>query len=520
MTQASSIIRVAVMPLRSKAKHYVIGSPSVLPVNQLPTNRDVVNYVRLLAGGTKSEGRVTACIREAAEAVIAMWSAEGIPTIQTHNVVRKMKQVYERFRRSNKVPKRMRERQAKQSLSEVSQFRKLFDIARCRCKDLRRCTCPLSNRIPPAEIAFLRDQRGVRKMKLGGVDYEETRKRRKTASLRMRRRTNEGQGDVDQAGSSFIDTDSSGLKIDETCQTDSPGTTDTNDSNKDVTSESETKEYVQEANDDDLTNTALAADRYGLSNRAVAAIINGFQIDIGRVASGKTKLLVDPKKVWRERCRMRQSAVATRDQQHRDVGLKALYFDGRHDQTSTGRGGDTTAEEHVAVVAEPGNEYLTHFTPISGKAIDQTNELINVTAGYGDSVRVLGCDGAAVNTGRSGGICRLFELIQEKTVHWFVCQLHSNELVLREVFQKLDGKTSGPGSFTGPLGKAAGGSVHRLSPVKFRPVNGPELNLPDNIVVDLSSDQLLLYHLTRAVQTGKISPKEACKKIGPLNHAR
>ena len=60
-------------------------------------------------------------------------------------------------------------------------------------------------------------------------------------------------------------------------------------------------ENIQESNNDDLTNTALAADRYGLSNRAVAAVINGLQMDIGRVSSGKTKLLVDPKKVWRER---------------------------------------------------------------------------------------------------------------------------------------------------------------------------------------------------------------------------
>ena len=209
---------------------------------------------------------------------------------------------------------------------------------------------------------------------------------------------------------------------------------------------------------------------------------------------------------------MRQSTVAARDQQHSDAELKAMYFDGRHDQTSTGRGGDTAAEEHVAKVAEPGNEYLSNFTPISGKAIDQTNELINV------ATLANGCDGAAVNTGRSGGICRLLELIQEKRVHWFVCQLHSNEL--REVFQNLDGKTSGPGSFTGPLGKAAGCSVHRLSPVKFRPVSGPELDLPDNIIADLSSGKLLLYQLTRAVRTGNISAKEACKKIGPLNHAR
>ena len=126
VAQSYRTIRAAVMPLRSKAKHFVIESPSVLPVNQLPTNRDVVNYVRLLAGDRKSERTVTACLREAAEAVVAMWSSEGIPTIQMHNVVRKVKQVYEIFRRSNKVPKRMREGQTKQSLSEASLFRKLF----------------------------------------------------------------------------------------------------------------------------------------------------------------------------------------------------------------------------------------------------------------------------------------------------------------------------------------------------------------------------------------------------------
>ena len=59
---------------------------------------------------------------------------------------------------------------------------------------------------------------------------------------------------------------------------------------------------------------------------------------------------------------------------------------------------------------------------------DQVTELINVASGYGDSVRVPGRDGAAVDTSRSsGGICRLFELIQGKPVHWFVCQLPSLE---------------------------------------------------------------------------------------------
>ena len=50
---------------------------------------------------------------------------------------------------------------------------------------------------------------------------------------------------------------------------------------------------------DTLFHTALAADRYGILNRALAAVLNAFQVDIGRVSSGKTGLLVDPKKIWR-----------------------------------------------------------------------------------------------------------------------------------------------------------------------------------------------------------------------------
>ena len=345
----------------------------------------------------------------------------------------------------NKTPKRHRDTKTK-LLSKENVFNKLFDIARCRCKYLRRCNCSISSRVLPAEVAFLRDQRVARQMAMGGRGYVETSRRQSAVMRRQKRERLEGRDATDQPGPSSVATSLS-IDTDLADEGDSSALMDTSDSSKSDGSESAMIEDIQESNNNDLTNTALAADRYGLSNPAVAAVINGFQMDIGRVFSGKTKLLVDPKKVWREWCRMRQSAMTTRDEQHRDEEIRALYFDGRHDQTSTWRGGDKTAEEHVAVVAEPGSEYALHFTPVSGRAIDQVTKVINVASGYGDSVRVLGCDGAAVNTGRSGGVCRRLKLIQGKPVHWFVCQLHSHELVLRELFWELDGKIRGPGSF-------------------------------------------------------------------------
>lgn len=58
-------------------------------------------------------------------------------------------------------------------------------------------------------------------------------------------------------------------------------------------------------NVDSLTETALAVDRFCVSNRAAAAIINAFQVDIGRVSSTEKANLVDPKKIWRARAKVR-----------------------------------------------------------------------------------------------------------------------------------------------------------------------------------------------------------------------
>ena len=177
----------------------------------------------------------------------------------------------------------------------------------------------------------------------------------------------------------------------------------------------------------------------------------------------------------------------------------------------------------MAVVAEPGSNYLTHFTPESGRAIHQARLLTDVAIDNAADVRVLGCDGIAVNTGRDGGICRLFELGQDSphAVHWFVCQLHTNELFLRAVFNSLDGSNTGPKSFSGPLGRAASGEVHRLEVASFGAVPGPLPDLPDQLVADLSTDQQLLYRLARGAHAGKLlDDSDAHRQIGPVNHAR
>ena len=71
------------------------------------------------------------------------------------------------------------------------------------------------------------------------------------------------------------------------------------------------------------------------------------------------------------------------------------------------------------------------------------------------NLRAVGCDGAVCNVGKYGGVVSEIESMLQKPVHWFICQLHGNELPLRHLFQVLDGKSSGPFAFQGMLGKAA-----------------------------------------------------------------
>ncbi|CAG4960190.1 unnamed protein product [Parnassius apollo] len=111
------------------------------------------------------------------------------------------------------------------------------------------------------------------------------------------------------------------------------------------------------------------------------------------------------------------------------------------------------------------------------------------------------CDGTAVNTGNKAGIICLLEKKLHRPLQWLVCLLHTNELPLRHLFEHLDGKTTGPRSFTGVIGKALKG-CENLPVVQFTPI---ACKLPDisKSRSDLSTDQLYLYEICDAVSRGQ-----------------
>ena len=83
-----------------------------------------------------------------------------------------------------------------------------------------------------------------------------------------------------------------------------------------------------------------------------------------------------------------------------------------------------------------------------------------------------------------------------------ICLLHQAELPYRALFKRLDGQTTGPRSFSGPIGRLLSGPVHQLPVCQFPPLTSAELpSLSDDVRRNLSSD-LLLMQCAQCVTSG------------------
>jgi hypothetical protein len=89
----------------------------------------------------------------------------------------------------------------------------------------------------------------------------------------------------------------------------------------------------------------------------------------------------------------------------------------------------------------------------TGRAL--ANELVDSIQLYQseNAIKILGGDGCPVNTGRDNGAIHLCEIELKRPLHWAICLLHLNELIMKNFFKNLDGGTVGDVGFRGSLGK-------------------------------------------------------------------
>lgn len=406
-------------------------------------------------------------------------------------------------------------------MQKIDEFKKdasrLFDISKCKCVDMAAgCKCSKQDRVPPNEREFLQDQRGPRRMVIGGIDEKETsrlkkRLARKESQSNCKEKKVVAKPDV-IAAAETIDSTTEDEKSDEDYMPRAKRHC------KSSTDTSETNQMTVR-----LPSLAKACDRTGVSDRSAAIIATSVLQDLGVVSPKDTSKIIDRSKIRRERSKVREEL-----QRSSCNVIEGLYFDGRKDKTMTvihdvddKYHRKSIMEEHISIVSEPGSSYFGHATPSSGSSKSITEAIVTrlkLNDVSTNDVKVIGCDGTNVNTGHTGGVIRQLEEKFEHSLQWFVCLLHANELPLRHLIQHLDGSTTGPRGFSGPIGRALGSCTEQ--PVDaFEPIKLAQ-PLPDVDVKDLSTDQQYLRLMCEAVDSGQCPLDLATRNPGLLNHSR
>lgn len=129
---------------------------------------------------------------------------------------------------------------------------------------------------------------------------------------------------------------------------------------------------------------------------------------------------------------------------------------------------------------------------------------------------VIGCDDTVTNTGWKTGVIRSIEQEVGRPLQWVVCLLHFNELPFRHLFQTLDGETTGPKSFSGPIG-IQHSKCEKLPLVDFESVDCEIPDIDRNI---LSKDQQYLLDISSAIISGNCPVDLCVPEPGPLSHSR
>ena len=196
-------------------------------------------------------------------------------------------------------------------------------------------------------------------------------------------------------------------------------------------------------------------------------------------------------------------------------------------------------EEQEQEEEEEDNEELLHETPEGQERRLRLEGIINenpkpaavvakimyrwmVIHGIDQTLQFLSGDSTNSNTGWRGGIIAWLERFLGRKVNWLICGLHCNELGLRHLFEELDGKTSSKSGWSGDLGKRLKLVGNMGINYNYEPINvGPSIiDLPEEIVKDLLTDQHLLYRRADAVRSGNLTRDLALRKGGSLVHSR
>lgn len=515
---------------RKNVECVVFGAPTELKCNILPTYSDVMRaYLCQKQLIKEQKNGKDPSVSEVSKKVLFVlkniWQNASLHVVSDQEITRLIKDYVMKFRN---LKKNIGSVHNKKCLEKLEKFRqtseKLFDISICKCKDFNLCMC--KNKVPKTEQEFLKDQRTERKMFIGNVDVQLT----KVLQNRMERKAKAkkglmiGQNSQDNIAliteSNVLDTTSSPVKENDDLSESSSSSA--SEFNFHIDSPSTTKTTKKDLRGVNFNNLAEACDRTGVSDRSASLLVNAVLQDLGVVSRQDPSKLLNRSKLRRERKRRR---TELKKESTNNLKVTAVYFDGRKDRTLVmEKKGNTfhkkyILEEHIVLIAEPESIYLGHVTPSSGNAKNIKSSIFDFLSGHLGSVQeivAIGCDGTVVNTGFKNGVIKQLEVEIGHSLQWLICLFHANELPLRHLIEKIDGKTNDPKGFSGPIGKLLL-TCQNLPVVKFKKING---TLPEFDLRDSSTDQIYLYEICSAIARGDVPLNLLNREPGKMGHAR
>lgn len=257
--------------------------PYDLTESQLPSYQDVLlcyQFERFRIGrlrGDNYEPRSKEVSEIVAKKVENIFKKSSIPIVSHTRVLQMLTTYHKKFLTLKQMFLRNQIGLRSKRDDFVSSAAELFDIAACKCISFSSCNCPKERKVPIIEQPFLLDQRTRRIGRIGSVDLPETKK--------ITKRNERKEKLSKRHSTSTLTRKVSATTCDHSDQPD-PHTDDNNvgsshiDSSKnDADAEFSLPSSKIKQNTLLLEHTALAAQRFGLSDRAAALIVSSAFLD-------------------------------------------------------------------------------------------------------------------------------------------------------------------------------------------------------------------------------------------------
>ena len=162
----------------------LFGAPKQINFNVLPTYKDIMrcyNFHRqfiMEANDNKFNPPANEIAGHVADDLDSVWNKASLPTVSKTRIIQmiiayhgKCRNILKPFKQKQNDPS------YKKKLLEFSIAAEiLFDISTCKCANLDLCSCSKELKIPKNEHEFLVDQRTKRKMAIGPIDVEYSKK--------------------------------------------------------------------------------------------------------------------------------------------------------------------------------------------------------------------------------------------------------------------------------------------------------------------------------------------------------